>query len=531
MRRWTVKTLAWALSAFLMGAAAVSAAEPILQRGNRTEPATLDPARYQTHYEGNVILDLFEGLFTYNIAARPVLGVAQSWKVSDDGLTWSFVMKPYLKWSDGTPLTAEDVVYSLRRAVDPRTAAQYAQLIYVLKNGKEVTAGALPPEKLGAEAPDKGTVILKLAAPTPYLAELLANPFAAVVPRHVIEKYGKDWTKPGNLVSNGAYMLKAWLPQDHIELVKNPNFHDADKVSIPRVNFWPTENLTASLARFKADELDMMMEFPAARFEELRKDVPEETKTGPSLLTYYLALNTAVPKLSDVRVRRALALAVDREVLTERITRAGEKPAYTFIPPGIASYSGWTHVDAALTPQQRLETAKKMLAEAGYGPGKPLKLTYSFSATEDLKRIAVAIQSMWKRIGVETELVNRESRVHFAALKTGDFEVGFAGWAADYNDPTTFLYVLQSSTVNSNYSRYNNPAFDALVARAGKETAVVARSLILQEAEKTALSDQPIVPLFNAVTRNLISRRVQGWRPNPLDFYLSRYLSLSGQTP
>jgi oligopeptide transport system substrate-binding protein len=505
----------------------IAGAEAVLKRGNRFEPASLDPHRYQTHYEANILLDLFEGLVAYDAEARPVPGVAERWSVSADGLVWTFSLRPGLVWSDGMPLTAEDVVFTFRRLLDPVTAAQYAQLFYVVENARAVNTGALLPERLGVAAPAKDTVVFRLAAPAPYLPELMANAFAAVLPRHAIARHGADWVKPGVMVSNGAYALKLWAPQDRIELVRNPRFHAAANVAIDRVIYYPTENLNSALARFRAGELDMQMEFPAAQIDTLRASLAAETKVGPSLLTYYLALNTAKPQLADARVRRALSLAIDRDVLTGRINKLGETPAFSFVPPVTAHYLAWTPPEAELSPDQRLVEARRLLAEAGYGPGRPLKLAYSFSSTDDLRRIAVAIAGMWKRVGVDAELLNREGRVHFASLKSGDFDAGFVGWSADFNDAATFLYVLQSSSVNSNYSRYANPAFDALMAEAAAARDTAQRSALLQRAERTALADQPIVPLYYGVARNLVARHVRGWRANPQDFYLTRYLSLA----
>ncbi|MBL8642431.1 MAG: peptide ABC transporter substrate-binding protein [Rhodospirillaceae bacterium] len=520
------------LNVFVLLAVAAAVAPPALadttlRRGNRFEPSSLDPHKYQTHYEANIVLDLFEGLLTYDTNAKPMAGVAQSWSASADGRTWTFQMKPKLTWSDGAPLTAGDVVFSFRRLLNPATAAQYAQLLYVVENAREVNTGALPPEKLAVTAPNDSTVILKLTNPAPYLPELLANPFAAVLPRHVVEKAGLDWVKPGTMVSNGAYVLKSWSSHDKIELARNARFHDAANARIDRVTYFPTENITSALSRFRAGELDAQIEFPAAQIDAVRAALPAETRLAPSLLTYYLTLNTADPKLTDPRLRRALSLAIDRDILVTRITKAGETPAYNFVPPAIANYTPPVHPDASLTPEQRLAEAKRLLAEVGYGPQKPFKLAYSFSSNDDLKRIAVAVAGMWKRIGVETELLNREGRVHFAALKSGDYDAGYAGWSADFNDASTFLYVLQSSTVNSNYSRYRNPAFDALMGKAGVETDLKTRASLLREAEAMALKDQPIIPLFNGVTRNLVAQTVKGWTPNPLDYNLTRYLSLA----
>jgi len=503
-----------------------AAAESVLNRGNRFEPATLDPHKYQTHYEANIILDLFESLLTYDAEGRPTRGVADTWKVSDDGRTWTFRLQTGLAWSDGAPLTAEDVVFSFRRLADPKTAAQYAQLFYVVENFRAVNTGALPVDQLGISTPDPATVIFKLETPAPYLPALLANAFAAVIPRHAVAKYGTEWIKPGVMVSNGAFTLKTWSPNDRIELARNPKFRAVEEVRLNRVVYSPTENLSAGFARFRAGELDMQIDFPLAQLDMLRAEMPTETKITPTLLTYYLALNTKSPKLADVRVRRALSLAVERDVLTSRVTRIGETPAFTFVPPRVADFPAWMHVDAGLNATQRLAAAAKLLAEAGYGKAKPLKLSTSFSATEDNKRIAVAIAGMWKRVGVETELLGREGRVHFASLKSGDFEAGFAGWSADFNDASTFLYTLQSAAVNSNYSRYANPAFDALMERAAREQSLVARAQLLQQAEKTALADQPIIPLYTGMARNLVARRVTGWRANAMDFNLSRYLSV-----
>lgn len=520
----------WARCLIALWALAVSQvayAETELRRGNRFEPASLDPQKYQTHYEANIILDLFEGLLTYDPMAKPVPGVAQSWTTSADGRTWTFNLKPQLSWSDGAPLTADDVVFTFRRLLTPATAAQYAQLFYIVENGREVNTGAAPPEKLGVQATNATTVVFKLNTPAPYLPELLANAFAGILPRHVVEKKSADWVKPGSMVSNGAYMLRTWAAQDKIEMVRNPKFHDAANVRIDKVTYYPTENITSALSRFRAGELDTQLEFPASQIDSVRANLPAETRLAPSLLTYYLTLNTPKPKLSDPRVRRALSLAIDRDILTTRITKAGETPAFNFVPPSTANYTSPANDDAARKPEDRLAEAKKLLSDAGYNAGNPLKLAYSFSSNEDLKRIAVAVAGMWKRVGVDAELLNREGRVHFASLKSGDYDVGYVGWSADFNDASGFLYILQSSTVNSNYSRYKNPAFDDLMARAAKETDIKARAGLLREAEVLALRDQPIIPLFNGVTRNLVSQRVKGWTPNPIDFNLTRYLSLA----
>ncbi len=520
---------ALALVPTLLAAKYARAAEPqgVLHRGNRFEPASLDPHKTNTNYEANIIHDLFEGLMTYDAEGQVVAGLASAWSISTDGLRYTFSLRTGLAWSDGVPLTAEDVVYSFRRLMDPKTAAVFAQLMYVLKNGRMVNAGTMPAEALGVSAPTLGTVVLELETPAPYLLELLANAFAVMIPRHVITKAGDGWTRPGAMASSGAFMLESWVPQARIDLVRNPKFYDVAHVTLPRVAYIPTEDLTAALARFRAGELDMQNDIPLGQIATLRTELPVETRLTPTLLTYYLALNTTRPKLADPRVRRALSLAIDREVLTAKVLRGGEPPAYSFVPPMVAGYTPPQMSDAALSPEARLAEAQRLLAEAGYTTAKPLQIIYSHSANLELRRIGVIIASMWKQAGVQASLFNTEGRVHFANLRQGDFDVGFVGWSADFNDASSFLYVLNSASVNSNYSRYHNPAYDGLLAKAAETENAGARAGLLREAEEMALKDQPIIPLYFGVTKNLVSQRVVGWRANPVDVHQSRYLSVT----
>ncbi|MCB2108950.1 MAG: peptide ABC transporter substrate-binding protein [Rhodobacteraceae bacterium] len=504
-------------------------AQTILHRGNRFEPASLDPHKTQTHYESAVQHDLFEGLTAYDALCMPQPAIADSWKVSADGKRWTFKLRPGLRWSDGAPITADDVVFSFRRLLDPSTAAQYAQLMYLLVNARAINTGALPPDKLGISAPDAETVVMDLTNPAPYLPEILANAFASILPRHVIGAKGADWIKPENMAASGAFTLSEWQAQSRIVLVRNPNYRDAAQVKLDGVIYYPTADLSAAVQRFRAGELDLQFEFPTGQIDLLRSALAAETRISPSLLTYYLTFNSKVEKLSDPRVRRALSLAIDRDIITNKVLRTGEVPAFTLVPPATAGYTPPEIADAVLTQDARIAKARELLADAGYGPGNPLRLTYSHSSNEDLKRIAVAIQAMWRRVGVQAELLNREGRVHFAALKDGDFEAAFVGWAADYNDAATFLYILQSTTVNSNYARYNNPAFDALMDEAAGEADGHRRADLLRQAEAMALAEQPVAPLYYGVTKNLVSTRVRGWELNPTDFHLSRWVSLVEQ--
>ncbi len=506
---------------------AFAAEERTLRRGNRYEPATLDPHLVNTSYELASVGDLFEGLVTYAAAGEPVPGAAASWTVSPDGKRYTFTLRPNLAWSDGVAITSDDAVYSFRRLMNPKTAATFAPLLYVLANGRAVNMGAMPLEALGVSAPDPMTVVVELNAPAPYLPQILASAYASLVPRHVIAARGDTWTRPGVMVSNGAFTLEIWQPQNRIVLGHNPKFHSAADVKLTRVAYIPTADANSGLARFKAGELDMQLDLPLSQIQALRMDMPVETHLTPTLLTYYLALNTTLPKLSDPRVRRALSLAIDREILTSKVLRGGEKPAFSFVPPIVAAYEP-AALDFAATPSEaRLLEARALLAAAGYGASNPLQIVYNHSANLDLRRIAVVIAGMWKRVGVETTLLNLEGKVHFANLRQGNFEAAFVGWAADFNDASSFLYVLDSNTTASNYSRYKNPAFDTYLARAAALENAPARAALLHQAEDLAMKDQPIIPLYYGVTKSLVSQRVIGWRANSVDVHLSRYLSLA----
>ncbi|TAK99193.1 MAG: peptide ABC transporter substrate-binding protein [Rhodospirillaceae bacterium] len=501
-------------------------AEAILQRGIRLEPASLDPHKYNTRYEAAIVLDLFEGLVAFGVDGTPQPGLAQRWSSSADGRTWTFTLRPHLQWSDGTPLTADDVVFSLRRLMDPKTAAIYAPLMYVLKNGHAVNTGALPVEALGVAAPSADTVVLDLENPTPYLPELLANGFLAVVPPQAIAAWGDGWTKVEHMVTDGGFVLTKWSPQNRIVLARNPRYHDADKVALDGVVYYPSPDLDAAVTRFRAGELDMQSDFASGRMEQLRAELPHELYIAPALETFYLALNTALPKLADRRVRLALSLAIDRDLLAAKVLRDGSVAARSFAPPTTTGYEPATMAFLDAPMESRLAQARDLLAQAGYGPDRPLTLTYSHSTAGESKRVAIAVAAMWKQIGVKVTLSGTEGKVMFANLRQGNFEVAFADWTADFNDAASFLYPLQSTSVSSNYSRYSNPAYDGLLAQAATTTDRRARADLLRLAEALILADQPILPLAVGVSKNLVSPQVRGWAPNAVDVYLSRYFSV-----
>jgi oligopeptide transport system substrate-binding protein len=507
--------------------AATAAHADVLNRGNRVEPATLDPAKTRTQYERTIVGDLFEGLVTYSADGRLVPGLAAAWQIEPGGLRYQFRLQPGIVWSDGSPITADDVVFSLRRLLDPKVASPVAQLLYVIKNARSVNTGALPVTALGVTAYETDTVIIDLEAPAPYFLQVVANAFAGVVPRKVVEKAGDAWTKPENMVVSGAFTLKSWQPNEKIELAKNPKFHDAKSVKLDGVNYIPSGDLAAAVTRFKAGELDMQIEFPAAQIDTLRETLGKEIRLTPALLTYYLAVNTSNSKLADARVRRALSLAIDRDVIADKVLRTGERAAASFVPPAVANYTPVRMDFVTKGADERLAEARKLLADAGYTGGKVLRVRYSHSNNQELRRLGVVIAGMWKRVGVEVQLHATESASYFADLRQGDFEVGAIAWLADFNDAVNFLGILQSTSVATNYSRYRDNDYDGWLARAAKEPDATAREGLLKQAEQRLLVDQPVIPLYFGATKNLIAQTVSGWQPNPLDIHLSRYLDIA----
>ena len=510
----------------LLGAVFAANAQTVLTRGNHQDPTSLDPHRILTVYENNIVLDLFEGLTVPDASGDPSPGVAHSWSVSDDRLIWTFTLRDGLRWSDGAPLTAKDVVYSFRRLMDPATASQYPGLFYGISNGAAVNRGEAAIDTLGVVALSEDTVTITLDSPVPYLPELLSNGFAAIVPAHSIKEHGNGWAAPGNMVSNGAFVLEDFRPQDRVVLAANTDFHAAESVALDRVIYLPTEDQSAALARFRAGGLDTNLEFPTARTSWLRENLAEETRISEYLITFYLSFNTTVPMLADGRVRRALSLAIDRETIAARVLRSGERPAYGLVPPAISGYTSPVPGDLESSSSERVTQARALLEAAGYGPNNPLKLTYSLSSAEDRRRVAAAIAAMWKPLGVEVTINNTEGKVLFSRLRTGDFEIGFSAWAADVNDAGNFLAILHSRSSNSNYARYFNAAYDQLLDHAAATSDAAERAATLAKAEVLMLSDAPIAPLFHGVSKNLVGTHVAGWVDNPRDVHLSRYLKV-----
>ena len=515
---------------------ACPAGKQCMHIGNASEPVSLDPHKASGTWENRIISDMLIGLTTDDAAGRPIPGAAESWSTSPDGLTWTFKLRPGAVWSDGVPVTAEDFVFSLRRIMDPANAAEYASLLYPIVNAQEVNEGKLPPAQLGVRAVDPLTLEIRLKNPAPFLPELATHYTMYPVPSHKVKALGEAWVQPGNYVSNGPYTLNAWRLGDHVKVTKNPRFWDAANVCLDELYYYPTNNAISAQRRVFAGELDVNTDIQSNQIGFLR----ENPKTKPYvrvhtyLGTAYLAFNSGpkgqVKALKDKRVRLALAMAIDRDFITQKLLRGGQQPAYSLVPPGIANYvpNGPKVFYADWPLEQRQREARRLLAEAGYGPGNPLKLEIKHRNTPDPSLMMPAIQADWKAVGVNAVLVQNETQIAYQSYRIRDFDVADAAWIADYNDAMSFLYLQQSSTGPQNYGDYANPAFDALLAKADQEPDAARRAAYMAEAERIMLDDAPIAPIFYYVNKNLVNPRVTGWTDNIVDKHRSRYLCYDG---
>lgn len=493
--------------------------------GNNTEAGSLDPQKASMVDEFAIIGDLYTGLFTDGPDASATPALAESWTTSEDGLTWTFRLRPS-RWTDGRPVTAEDFVFAYRRILDPATASGYAYLLYLLENGDAVNEGKAAPETLGVRALDPLTLQLKLKHPAPYLPALLKHHSFFPVPAHAVQAHGDAWTRPENFVGNGAFRLVDWKLGDHIRVVKNPDFFDAASVCVDQIDYFPTPDSVMAERRVARGELDLNTNFQSNRVQRLRETLPGYVRTYPTLATSYISLNTeGVPAFRDIRVRRALSMGVDRDFITSKLMRAGQKPAYSFVPPATAGHGKGVRLRWADMPfPARQAEARRLLAEAGHGPDNPLSVEIKVGNSPDNLLLSQAIAADWTALGLKVSTVQNEGQIAFAAYRQKDFQVGMMSWYADFNDPLTFLGLFRSDTGQQNYSAYANPRYDALLDRADREPDAGRRAAILAEAEQLLLDEEGTLPVFQVVSRALVSPHVTGWTDNVENFHRARWV-------
>ncbi len=499
--------------------------------GNGAEPESLDIHQSSGVSEANIQRDLFEGLIAEGPDASLIPGAAESWEISEDGTVYTFHLREGAVWSNGDPVTAGDFVYAFRRGLSPETAASYAFILYPVLNAEQYVAGEITdPGQIGIRAIDDATLEITLKAPTAYFLDMLTHHMAYPLHRASVEAHPGDWMKPGNLVSNGAFTLAEWQPQSFIRLEKNPRYHGADEVQLDEVFYYPTEDEGQELQRFRAGELDVTYDIPADQIDWIVANLNDQYRNFPYLGTYYYALNTTIaPFAGNPGLRQALSLAIDREVLTQKITRAGEIPAYSFVPPGVMRYQQQTMPWADWTQEARNNRAKELYAAAGYGPDNPLEVEILYNTSDNHKKVAIAIAAMWKQtLGVQASLRNEEWKAYLSSRDEKNFEIVRAGWIGDYNDANTFLELFVSDAGMMNNPGYDNPAYDELVKGGAFETDLAVREGMLEEAERIFLEDSPLIPIYFYTTQHMVQPKVEGWIDNIKDVHPSRFLSVGG---
>ncbi len=488
--------------------------------GNGAEPSTLDPAKVQGRPESNLTVELFEGLVSQDANGKVVPGVAEKWESKEGGKVWIFTLRKNAKWSDGSPVTAQDFEYAFKRNVDPKTASDYSWYLGKasnVQNGIAIVEGKKPPSELGVKALNDTTLQITLEKPVAYLVSTLIHGSLMPVPKKVVEKFGDKWTDPANIVSNGPYKLSERIVNERIVMVRNPYYWNNAKTVIEQVTVLPINNQSAEYQRYRANAMDVTTDggVPSEQVAQIRKEVPNELTLWPQLGTYYYTYNIKVKPFDDVRVRRALSLAINRDVITKQILSTGEVSAYSMTPAIADGYQAVRHDWEALSQAQREAEAKKLLTEAGYGPGKPLKFQLLYNTNEQHKKIALAVVSMWKRIGpVEVELVNQEWKTFLDTRNRGDFEVTRGAWIADYNEASSMIDLYHSKH-GSNDGKYSNPAYDEVIDKAKVTLDPAERLKLYQEAERILAQDFPALFLYHYSNRRMIKPWVKGYGRNP----------------
>ena len=511
------------------GVANAPASAPlVLVRGNGPEPDSLDPQRARNFESHQILRDMYECLTAIGKDASPVPALAESWEVSPDGRRYTFHLRSNARWSNGDKVVSDDVVAGLRRLVDPATASEYAQLVDIIAGARDIITGQKTPETLAVSAPDATTVLIELTQPAPYLPGLLSHPTTCPVHRASLARFGKDFMKPGNSVSNGAFALGSWVEGSRIELTRNHYYWNDAATHLDGVRFIPFNDVTTEYTRYRAGELHVTAVVPPNQFDKIRSERPAEMHIGPQLGVYFYGfVLEREPFRSKPALRRALSLVIDRERLTRDVTKLGELPAYGWVPPGTWNYSSQSFDYAGRSMQEKLAEARQLYAAAGYSATRPLQFELRYNTGESHNRLAVAVAGMWKEaLGVQVKLSAVEFKVLQDDVRARQMDLFRLAWIGDYNDAYNFLQYFKSD-FGINLPHYRNAAYDNLLTNAAQDTDIVKRRATLQAAERLMLADHSVIPLYFYVNKHLVSPRVSGWYDDVMNVVYSKDLTLA----
>jgi len=494
-----------------------------LVRNNGSEPASLDPHKVESDVEFNIISDLFDGLVSVSPAGEIQPRLAEKWE-NKDNTVWTFHLRPGITWSDGTPITAEDIVWSWQRLVDPKTASPYASYPGSMRivNGTDIAEGKKAPESLGVKAINDTTLEVTLKQPNAAFLAMLAHPSLVPIDKVLVGRFGDKWTKPEHFVSSGAYKLSQWVVNERIVAVRNPKYWDNEHTVINKVTYLPISSEAADVNRYKAGEIDIVYTVPINQFAQLKKTLGSELDVSPQLATYYYQFNTTRPPFNDARVRKALNLALDKDIIAGKVLGQGQRPAWLISQPDIGGVKLQNPDYANWPMDKRIAEAKKLLAEAGFNDSHPLSFNLLYNTSESHQRIAIAASSMWKKnLGVEAKLQNQEWKTMLDTMHTHNFDAVRYAWIADYDDAATFLNTFRTGD-SQNTTQYSNPDYDRALVNAAKSKTAQERGKFYQQAEDLLGRDVPAIPVYHYVRTHLVKPWVGGFTPDKLGYYYTK---------
>lgn len=494
-----------------------------LVRNNGSEPSSLDPHKVESDVEFNIISDLFDGLVSVSPAGEIQPRLAAKWD-NKDNTVWTFHLRPGVTWSDGTAITAQDIVWSWQRLVSPATASPYASYpgnMHIV-NAQDIAQGKKTPNTLGVKALDDATLEVTLSQPNAAFLPMLAHPSLVPIDKVLVSRFGEKWTKPEHMVTSGAYKLSRWVVNERIVAERNPRYWDNAATVINKVTYLPISSEAADVNRYKAGEIDIVFTVPINQFTQLKKTMGEQLNVSPQLATYYYEFNTTRPPFNDPRVRLALNMALDKDIIAEKVLGQGQRPAWLISQPDIGGVKLHNPDYASWPRDKRIAEAKKLLSEAGYNDSHPLVFNLLYNTSESHQRVAIAASSMWKKnLGVEAKLQNQEWKTMLDTMHTHNFDAVRYAWIADYDDAATFLNNFRTGD-SENTSQYSNPAYDEALRNAAKAPDVATRGKFYQQAEDLLGKDVPAVPVYHYVRTHLVKPWVGGFTPDKLGYYFTR---------
>lgn len=493
--------------------------------------ATLDPQLTEDVQSSRVAYDLFEGLTSQDQSNKPIAGLANKWEISADGKTYTFYLRPGIKFSNGAPMSANDVVFTFRRLASPKLGSTYNFLIAGIVNGQNIIDGKAAPQTLGVKALNAHTVQISLAYPDPAFLSICAQPDLGIVSQANVKKFGQAWTNPRNMATSGAYKLDERVVHGYILESKNPYYYDAKNVAINKVKFFPIVDFNSSLNLYKSGGLDITYLLPVDQYKSIKAEMDDQEHTVAWETIEYYDFNMSLPKFkNNPKLRQALTMAVDREALVTEVLGQDQKPLYANVTSTIegGKFAGLDYAWAKWPRDKQIATAQQLFKEAGYGPTHPLRLTVSYNTRDLNRKNALAIAAMWQQVfgadSIQTNAANQEWKTFLQARTKGDFEIARDGWVADYDSVSSYTALYQCGNL-INHAKSCTPGFNDLIAQAQNSADSTQRINLIRQALQKAMAEYNIIPLYQDTYYRLVNPRVKGYTPetNHLDHVMSKW--------